>query len=67
MQHDPVNMAQAQALHPNWRADDTILARLAQNAAEVPNQVAMRERDHGIWQESNKAFNTCCSLQGTRL
>ena len=51
MQHDPVNIAQAQALHPNWRQDDTILARLAQNAAEVPNQVAMRERDHGIWQE----------------
>ncbi|MGN7867309.1 AMP-dependent synthetase/ligase [Paracoccus sp. 22332] len=51
MQHDPVDMAQAQALHPNWRTEDTILARLAQNAAEVPNQVAMRERDHGIWQE----------------
>ncbi|WP_295048532.1 AMP-binding protein [uncultured Paracoccus sp.] len=51
MQHDPVDMAQAQALHPNWRSDDTILARLARNAAEVPDQVAMRERDHGIWQE----------------
>ena len=48
MQHDPVNMAQAQALHPNWRADDTILARLARNAAEVPDQVALRERDHGM-------------------
>ncbi|MTE00709.1 AMP-binding protein [Paracoccus sp. YIM 132242] len=51
MQHDPVDMSRAQALHPNWRAGDTILARLAQNAAEVPDQVAMRERDHGIWQE----------------
>ena len=51
MQHDPVNIAQAQALHPNWRQDDTILARLAQNAAEVPGQIAMRERDRGIWQE----------------
>ena len=51
MQHDPVDMAHAQALHPTWRADDTILARLAQNAAEVPDQIAMRERDHGIWQE----------------
>lgn len=51
MQHDPVTMAHAQALHPTWRADDTILARLAQNAAEVPDQIAMRERDHGIWQE----------------
>lgn len=51
MQHDPVNRASAQALHPNWRADDTILARLARNAAEAPDQVAMRERDRGIWQE----------------
>ena len=51
MQHDPAMTAQAKALHPNWRDDDTILARLARNAAEVPDQVAMRERDHGIWQE----------------
>ena len=51
MQHDPVDMTRAQALHPTWRTEDTILARLARNAAEVPDQVAMREHDHGIWQE----------------
>lgn len=51
MQHDPVDIATAQALHPNWQQGDHIIARLAQNAAEHPDDVAMRERDHGIWQE----------------
>jgi long-chain acyl-CoA synthetase len=37
--------------HPDWRADDTLLNHLAANAREVPDRVAMRERDHGIWQE----------------
>ncbi|MBK4217451.1 AMP-binding protein [Paracoccus caeni] len=41
----------ADALHPNWKREDHILARLAKNAAEHPNQIAMRERDRGIWQE----------------
>ena len=38
-------------LHPDWRADDHLLAVLARNAREHPAAVAMRERDHGIWQE----------------
>ena len=51
MQHDPLDFAAAQALHPNWQRDDHIIARLARNAAEYPDDVAMRERDWGIWQE----------------
>ena len=51
MQHDPVDIAAAQALHPNWQQGDHIIARLARNAAEHPDDVAMRERDRGIWQE----------------
>ncbi|WP_374635069.1 long-chain fatty acid--CoA ligase [Paracoccus sp. (in: a-proteobacteria)] len=51
MQHDPVDIAAAQALHPNWQQGDHIIARLARNAAEHPRDVAMRERDRGIWQE----------------
>ncbi|MBK1698063.1 AMP-dependent synthetase/ligase [Rhodovibrio salinarum] len=39
------------AQHPDWQADDTLLNHLARNAREVPDRVAMRERDHGIWQE----------------
>lgn len=51
MQHDPVDFATAEALHPNWKRDDHLLASLARNAAEVPDRIAMRERDYGIWQE----------------
>ncbi|WP_280110087.1 AMP-binding protein [Pseudaminobacter salicylatoxidans] len=43
--------AESAALHPNWREGDHLLALLAKNAGERPNEVAMRERDHGIWQE----------------
>lgn len=39
------------AEHPDWPVDDTLLHHLARNAREVPERVAMRERDHGIWQE----------------
>ncbi|SMO40269.1 AMP-dependent synthetase/ligase [Paracoccus laeviglucosivorans] len=49
MQHDPIDTSVA--LHPDWRPGDTILARLAQNAAQYPGEIAMRERDRGIWQE----------------
>src|SRR5690625_4400478 len=38
-------------LHPNWQEDDHLLAILASNAKRHPNQVAVRERDHGVWQE----------------
>ncbi len=51
MQPETFDMAGAEALHPEWQRDDHILARLAQNAAEYPDQVALRERDWGIWQE----------------
>lgn len=39
------------ALHPDWQHDDHLIAVLAENAKRFPDQVAMRERDHGIWQE----------------
>src|SRR5699024_4228903 len=39
------------ALHPNWDRDDHLLACLVDNARRFPDQVAMRERDQGVWQE----------------
>ncbi|TWI35248.1 AMP-dependent synthetase/ligase [Paracoccus sulfuroxidans] len=51
MQHDPIDLAAAEALHPNWKRDDHLLTRLAANAAQHPAEIAMRERDRGIWQE----------------
>ena len=42
---------QAEALHPDWQRDDHLLVHLARNAREHPREVAMRERDQGIWQE----------------
>jgi long-chain acyl-CoA synthetase len=44
-------VADAAALHPDWAHDDHLVAHLARNARECPDRVAMRERDHGIWQE----------------
>ncbi|HLQ85218.1 MAG TPA: hypothetical protein VK110_03620, partial [Salinisphaeraceae bacterium] len=38
-------------LHPNWQADDHLLAVLAANARDHGRDIAMRERDRGIWQE----------------
>lgn len=38
-------------MHPNWARDDNLISALANNARNYPQQVAMRERDHGIWQE----------------
>ena len=37
--------------HPNWKRDDHLLSLLARNAREHPDEVAMRERDHGIWEQ----------------
>ncbi len=59
MQHDATlaanpaasALAASEALHPDWKREDTILARLARNAAEHPAEIAMRERERGIWQE----------------
>ncbi len=41
----------AAALHPHWKADDHLLNLLADNARNHADEVAMRERDRGIWQE----------------
>ncbi|MDR9414360.1 MAG: AMP-binding protein [Spiribacter sp.] len=38
-------------LHPNWDANDHLLTVLARNARERGDEVAMRERDQGIWHE----------------
>lgn len=38
-------------LHPAWDENDHLLSVLASNAKNYPTQVAMRERDHGIWQQ----------------
>jgi long-chain acyl-CoA synthetase len=37
--------------HPNWKPDDHLITLLAANAHEHGGEVAMRERDRGIWQE----------------
>ena len=47
---DPAH-AESVRLHPHWQENDHLLQRLADNARQFPNQVAMRERDHGVWQE----------------
>ena len=46
-------MAGARAVAPSWDLDieTTLMRRLAANAAQFPQQVAMREKDRGIWQE----------------
>lgn len=51
MQHENIDIAASQALHPSWKHDDHLLSVLAANAAQHPAEVAMRERDHGIWIE----------------
>ena len=45
--------AGARAAAPSWDLDidTTLMRRLAANAADFPRQVAMREKDRGIWQE----------------
>ena len=37
--------------HPDWKHDDHLLTILVDNALRFPDQVAMRERDQGVWQE----------------
>lgn len=55
--HDPAppllpgDTAEEQALHPKWQRDDHLLALLARNAEAHGAEVALRERDHGIWQQ----------------
>lgn len=50
-EQQPVAHTDSAALHPNWKADDHLLNLLAGNARDYGDQVAMRERDRGIWQE----------------
>ena len=40
-----------EALHPHWQRDDNLIRLLAENARTVPDGIAMRERDQGIWQQ----------------
>lgn len=42
---------ESKKLHPNWDENDHLLNILAKNAKQFPDQVAMREYDHGVWQE----------------
>ena len=54
MQLEPVRAASPstpEALHPDWVADDHLMSLLARNARDHGSDVALRERDHGIWQE----------------
>lgn len=37
--------------HPNWDASDNLITVLATNAREHGTDIAMRERDRGIWQQ----------------
>lgn len=50
-EHQSVAHTDSAALHPDWKAEDHLLNLLAANAREHGEQVAMRERDRGIWQE----------------
>lgn len=48
----PLNaLEQSRHLHPHWQDNDNLLTLLQHNAQHYPTQIAMRERDHGIWQE----------------
>ena len=52
MRHDARTTVDLQALYPGWDAGDHLIAVLARNAREMPHGIAMRERHHGIWQET---------------
>ncbi|MGX9856589.1 AMP-dependent synthetase/ligase [Limimaricola variabilis] len=55
MQHDPQPSRDPRILHPDWEPGDTLIALLARNARTHPDGIAMRERDHGIWQQTTWA------------
>ncbi len=42
--------AALEALHPHWKRDDNLIRLLAHNAQCNGRDVAIRERDQGIWQ-----------------
>lgn len=47
----PVTETDSAQLHPEWKTDDHLINLLRQNAEKHGDQVAMRERERGIWQE----------------
>lgn len=47
----PAGNTDPAALHPNWEADNHLISILCRNARDHGNEIAMREREHGIWQE----------------
>jgi long-chain acyl-CoA synthetase len=51
MQLETATPEAAERLHPEWSRGDNLITVLARNAAEHPREVAMRERDYGLWQE----------------
>ncbi len=56
--------------HPNWQEADNLIAILAGNASRFPLQVAVRERDQGIWQEyrwSDYLDQVLCFAAGLEL
>ena len=50
-EQQPLTEADSAALHPDWEADDHLIALLQQNASAHGDTVAMRERERGIWRE----------------
>lgn len=51
MQLEPHMPAGVAPFHANWKDDDHLISILRRNAGKYPSDVAMRERDRGIWQE----------------
>src|SRR5690554_6464601 len=47
----PASTESSAQRHPDWKHDDHLLTVLVDNARRFPDQVAMRERDQGVWQE----------------
>ena len=50
-EQQPADATDPAALHPNWVADDHLINLLRHNAREHGDEIAMREREYGIWQE----------------
>lgn len=45
------NLESSRAMHPGWQDQDHLIRQLVNNARDHGDQVALRERDRGIWQE----------------
>lgn len=46
-----VPMGDSITLHPDWNTDDHLISILRSNAEQHGNEIAMRERERGIWRE----------------